>query len=642
MDESVESTPSSSILSEWNEDDTLGPLPVIVPRQSNKAPQKQRALVQTRELPRYPYHEGKDDDSSSEEEEVHGEDSYFNSTAATAEAMERPKPEHYYDEDIPGKRRRCMLMPLLMLIFAILAVAAIGGGVCAFMPDTCGFGDDSSDEFKSTNSVGSETTGIEPLTSAPTPAPLATTAPSLRTPTNTPTEGSIRLPPLPAEPEVTAPPAAKQPTRSSTSANPALVPSARPTYRPANMGMNRPSAPPIAVAQQFGSGDANFIGATIVEQLREPSPRVRELQSLLSNITTQFAPFFYDPPDFDDPESPQNRAIEFLASEEAEFPNSNDGDLEPILQRYALMTLYFALGEPEQMRQVGFTDSTNVCNWKREIELDCVGSPRRSDVVGVFCDGPNVVETIRLPCSGLVGELPNKEFDLLFHLRTLVLDGNQIAGEPPTFQNHDLQTLSLRDNHFAGEISVFYLGMKSLRKLDLSKNWFTGGVPIHKWSAAPSLEILDLSENQLYGDIPDPISFRNLRVLRLGVNNFEFGDIPAVFSSAGLQELDLESTSRLGQLDNLYLHNETLVKLNLADNELLDNVTTFLSDFPKLEVVQLEQNDFFGDMRWSCAVGKARFESMTTVVSADCVEVNCPDFCCSTCCVDGHGLCIPR
>ena len=70
----------------------------------------------------------------------------------------------------------------------------------------------------------------------------------------------------------------------------------------------------------------------------------------------------------------------------------------------------------------------------------------------------------------------------------------------------DLRQLNLSDNQLTGEIPSEIEFLTSLTDLELGNNQLTGEIPIELWSMNQnSLNFFDLSNNQLVGEIPDEI-----------------------------------------------------------------------------------------------------------------------------------------
>ncbi|WRX29073.1 Leucine-rich repeat - like 10 [Theobroma cacao] len=102
-----------------------------------------------------------------------------------------------------------------------------------------------------------------------------------------------------------------------------------------------------------------------------------------------------------------------------------------------------------------------------------------------------------------------------------------------------------------------------------------------------SIEILDLSNNNLNGTIPKCLANLNnlLTVLDLRINNFH-GTIPGKFSKCrNLMILGLNKNQLGGSLLNSLLHCKELEILDLENNKIIGTL-------PKLKVLVLRSNKF--------------------------------------------------
>lgn len=88
----------------------------------------------------------------------------------------------------------------------------------------------------------------------------------------------------------------------------------------------------------------------------------------------------------------QRQAVDWMANTDAMEYNPND-DQSRVIQRYAIVVLYFALNGPEWKHQVNFLSQEDVCSWFRDIPEHDVGDVYS---VGITCNGYLQVETILL------------------------------------------------------------------------------------------------------------------------------------------------------------------------------------------------------------------------------------------------------
>jgi Leucine-rich repeat (LRR) protein len=250
-----------------------------------------------------------------------------------------------------------------------------------------------------------------------------------------------------------------------------------------------------------------------------------------------------------------------------------------------------------------------------------------------FLDGPipecisqwTNLETLSISDNKFTGPLPSS-LGQLTKLTKIYVDGNLLTGDPTSILNTlvQLEIIYMEKNTFVGTIDDnFMKGMVALRALDLSSNNFTStayGIPTHFFSL-PELVILDLSNNQLQGLIPENIP-ENDKLIFLSVQtNLMSGGIPGqLVNLTSLQHLDLSNNRFHGPLRSELFQSKSLYNMFFSENPLLHagpipngianmtqlreisfkntNRTGALPDFPAsfedLYLLDLENNHFTG------------------------------------------------
>lgn len=184
-------------------------------------------------------------------------------------------------------------------------------------------------------------------------------------------------------------------------------------------------------------------------------------------------------------------------------------------------------------------------------------------------------------------------------MKVLDLHSNQLWGDIadllPELRN--VERVDLSRNEFFGSISVSLENVSGLANtvhyLNLSHNNLSAG--FFKSDAITlfrNLEVLDLGNNQVSGELPSFGPLPNLRVLRLGKNQLS-GLIPEELmeSSIPLVELDLSNNGFTGSL--LGINSTSLQLLNLSSNSLSGTLPTVLRS---CVMVDLSSNMFSGDI----------------------------------------------
>ncbi|KAK2976426.1 hypothetical protein RJ640_001819 [Escallonia rubra] len=169
--------------------------------------------------------------------------------------------------------------------------------------------------------------------------------------------------------------------------------------------------------------------------------------------------------------------------------------------------------------------------------------------------------------------VPTWFWNLSSQLIYLNLSHNQLHGVVPSIPKVDLaySVIYLNNNSFSGSLPRL---PPNLSELDLSRNWFMGGLSHFLCGSTDKLNqlrILHLGDNLLSGDIPDCwMNWPSLMVVALRNNNFK-GNIP----------------SSMGYLSKLR-------SLHLRNNSLNREVPMALQNCTELKVIDLSQNEFRG------------------------------------------------
>ncbi|CAH9144422.1 unnamed protein product [Cuscuta epithymum] len=170
-----------------------------------------------------------------------------------------------------------------------------------------------------------------------------------------------------------------------------------------------------------------------------------------------------------------------------------------------------------------------------------------SSFLGVVCNENRKVSNISLPSRGLTGQLSPAVAELKC-MSGLYLQFNKLTGEIPREIANltELTDLYLDFNNLTGVIPPEIGGMVSLQVLQLNNNQLTGSIP-EEIGFLKKLSYLALEHNMLTGQIP--ASLGNLRLLKevyLGFNQLS-GPIPLSLSnSPPLEVLDVQNNSFYG------------------------------------------------------------------------------------------------
>nr|BDI54540.1 LRR receptor-like serine/threonine-protein kinase GSO1 [Triticum aestivum] len=205
---------------------------------------------------------------------------------------------------------------------------------------------------------------------------------------------------------------------------------------------------------------------------------------------------------------------------------------------------------------------------------------------------------LRTPCSLEIIDLYDNGINGVFQV---------LLESLPQCTWKSLQKLDLRDNNFTGTLPNIISGFTSLRTLSLSGNNLAGPIPPQLGNLT-CLTSLDLSSNHFTGSMPDELG-------NLSANHLT-GSIPAeVGKLTYLTSLDLSSNhlngsvpTEMGSLINLIsqdLRNNNftditslaaLTNLNLSSNHLSEKIPNMIGSMQSLESLDLSQNNLSGEI----------------------------------------------
>ncbi|XP_050230380.1 receptor-like protein 35 [Mercurialis annua] len=155
-----------------------------------------------------------------------------------------------------------------------------------------------------------------------------------------------------------------------------------------------------------------------------------------------------------------------------------------------------------------------------------------------------------------------------------------------------LQILDLSSNNFYGDIPESFSNLTRVTRLSLSRNWFAGQIPSSIGSLS-SLEELFLDNNILQGTIPS--SFNGLISLkRLEIqSNKLYGEFPELSSLKNLYFLDASDNAISGTLSPSSFP-PSLIQISIRNNSLQGTIPENLKNLGFLQVLDLTHNKLTG------------------------------------------------
>lgn len=180
-------------------------------------------------------------------------------------------------------------------------------------------------------------------------------------------------------------------------------------------------------------------------------------------------------------------------------------------------------------------------------------------------------------------------------LRTLNLSSNALSGDLPLLTG-SCTVIDLSKNKFQGNLSRL-LKWGNIEILDLSQNQLTGPIP-EVTAQFLRLNYLNLSRNSLNGSLPKAITlFPKLTTLDLSFNQFDGPVLTTLLLSPTLKELHLQSNVFSGNIDFSPPSNVTnLQALDLSNNQLNGSFPAGFKSFTELQLLNIGGNNFSGSL----------------------------------------------
>nr|GLL23878.1 probably inactive leucine-rich repeat receptor-like protein kinase At3g28040 [Ipomoea trifida] len=178
----------------------------------------------------------------------------------------------------------------------------------------------------------------------------------------------------------------------------------------------------------------------------------------------------------------------------------------------------------------------------------------------------------------------------------------------PSFQ---LDVIALRSCQLGHRFPSWLRTQKTISSIDISDAGISDKVPNWFWDLSPAMEHMNLSFNQLRGQVPDLSRF-NLSVVDLSGNNFQ-GPVPrfssrmqffilkmnsfsgtvspvceSLVENNSLSFLDLSSNELSGPLPDCWVNGTELIFLNLGENFLFGKIPHSLGYLENLKIDWLD------------------------------------------------------
>jgi hypothetical protein len=159
----------------------------------------------------------------------------------------------------------------------------------------------------------------------------------------------------------------------------------------------------------------------------------------------------------------------------------------------------------------------------------------------------------------------------------------------------NLGNLNMSGNAIRGSIPYELSLISSLYALDLSDNQLSGQIPQNISGYGSWLRFLSFSNNKLHGPIPLMMSmFSPLVSLFLDGNSLS-GSIPSnFFNSSQIQNLDISDNYFIGKIPSQMRNSISLFELSMSNNHFEGSIPSELTKLEELTYLDLSQNKLVG------------------------------------------------
>ncbi|XP_062073808.1 receptor-like protein EIX2 [Humulus lupulus] len=206
------------------------------------------------------------------------------------------------------------------------------------------------------------------------------------------------------------------------------------------------------------------------------------------------------------------------------------------------------------------------------------------------------LDSLNIASNNFEGDVSEVHFANLTNLRIIHASGNKLTlnvsscWSPP----FSLYAVELNNWNLGPHFPIWLKSQKSISQISMSNTGISDVIPCWLWNISSSIDLfIDLSENQIYGEIPE---FPNDRSYMLNLSSNKLtGPLPRIPVSISL---DLSNNSLSGNISNFLCDRKSRTRdvegLNLANNFLSGKIPDCWMYWPSLISIDLDNNNLTG------------------------------------------------
>ncbi|KDP44811.1 hypothetical protein JCGZ_01311 [Jatropha curcas] len=214
------------------------------------------------------------------------------------------------------------------------------------------------------------------------------------------------------------------------------------------------------------------------------------------------------------------------------------------------------------------------------------------------------LQAVSLAYNKLKGNIPN-ELGRLTSLMFLLVTSNDLTGTVPSsiYNISSMTMLSFAVNQIKGSVPAnIGLTLPNLQVFAYGLNQFHGTIPLSLANAS-QLEMFDISSNCFTGEVLTSFGdLKSLRLLNLGRNflgnntSQDLSFVTSLRNCSNLQKLHFDHNNLVGVLPNSIINISSLISLNLENNQISGRIPAEIGNLANFNALGMDQNLFSGSL----------------------------------------------